>query len=434
MSRVADARRDNEHRPAAAAAAAAAASLRGLKYLRPLMRHLKKLRAVAAHGNRVLFGDDLVVAYLVAFFNPACRSLRTIEDLSQTPAARAHLSVARVCRSTASDAAAVFDPRLLDPLVERLRARLPDLERRDGTLARLLRDVRLVDGSFFNAAADVAFAITARNGRSGRKGPARPKVRLDLHLAGDTLTPARVAVSGKGRPESEPRSAARMVERGAVYVCDRGFVSFGLLDAAIDGGADLVVRATDRLNFAPRGEETPLDEQDRAAGVISDRVGRLTGSPHCKAPRQEVREVLVADPDRPDRPDDAPPPAAIRLITTILDLPARVIAALYRWRWQIELFFRWLKVHANFRHLTAHSRHGMTLGFYVAVIAVLLMYQYAGRPVNKYAYNLLSLVAAGMATPDQALAILDARERERANDRRAAAARHARRKAEKTAG
>jgi len=426
MLRVADERRDDEHRPVAAAAAAAAAlSLRGAKYLRPLMRHLRKLRSVAAHGNRVLFGDDLVVAYLIAFFNPACRSLRTIEDLSQTPAAQAHLSIARVCRSTAGDAAAVFDPRLLDPLIEQLRARLPDLKQRDGTLARLLRDVRLVDGSFFNAAADVAFAITARNGRSGKRGPARPKVRLDLHLAGDTLTPARVAVSGKGRADSEPRSAARMVERGAVYVCDRGFVSFGLLDAVIDGGADVVLRAKHDLNFAPRGAETPLDEQDRAAGAISDRVGRLTGSPHCKAPRQEVREVLVADPDRPDAP-------AIRLITTILDLPARVIAALYRWRWQIELFFRWLKVHANFRHLTGHSRHGMTLGFYVAVIAVLLMYQYTGRPVNKYAYNLLSLVAAGMATPDQALAILDARERERANDRKTAVARAARRAAEKT--
>jgi hypothetical protein len=75
----------------------------------------------------------------------------------------------------------------------------------------------------------------------------------------------------------------------------------------------VVLRAKHDLNFAPRGEETPLDEQDRAAGVISDRVGRLTGSPHCKAPRQEVREVLVADPDRPERAGDP-------LITTILDL------------------------------------------------------------------------------------------------------------------
>ena len=307
MSRVAGRDRPDDRRRRRRPATA----VLGMKFLRPLMRHLKKLRsaraaAAAAHGNRVLFTDDLLVAYLIAFFNPACRSLRAIEDLSQTPAAQAHLRVGRVCRSTTSDANALFDPRLLDPLVGQLRARLPDLPHRDATLGRLLRDVRLVDGSFFAAAADVAFAITCRNGRSGSKGPAHPKVRLDLHLAGDTLTPARVAVSGKGRADSEPRSAARMVERGAVYVCDRGFVSFPLPDAVIDGGADLVLRAKHDPNFAPR-EETPLDEQDRAAGVISDRVGRLTGSPHCRAPRQEVREVLVADPDRPDAPAGDPP-------------------------------------------------------------------------------------------------------------------------------
>jgi hypothetical protein len=405
----------------------------GLKYLRPLVRHLRKLRAASAtHGNRVLFYDDLVVAYLVAFFNPAVRSLRTLEDLTAAAAVREHLSVARVCRSTASDANALFDPALLDPLVARLRERLPDLARRDAPLGRLLKSVVLVDGSFFAAAADVAFAITRRNGRpGGAKGPARPKVRLDLHLAADTLTPVKAAVSGKGAPQSEPRSAARMVERGAVYVWDRAFVSFALFDAVIDGGADCVARAKGDVNFAAR-EESRLDDEDRAAGVIADRIGRLAGSPHCRAPRQELREVVVADPAAgPDAP------GAVRLITTILDLPARVIAALYRWRWQIELFFRWLKVHANFRHLTSHSQSGMTLGFYVAVIAVLLMYRVTGRPASKYAYAMLSLVASGVARPDEALAILAARERERENDRRTTAARKARRAAaaaaEKTA-
>ena len=141
MWRVADDRRDDHRGDERRDADRPTAALRGLKYLRPLMRHLRKLRsaAAAAHGNRVLFGDDLLVAYLVAFFNPACRSLRTIEDLSQTPALRPHLRVDRVCRSTASDAAAVFDPRLLDPLVGRLRARLGDLRQRDPTLGRFIQ-------------------------------------------------------------------------------------------------------------------------------------------------------------------------------------------------------------------------------------------------------------------------------------------------------
>ena len=128
--------------------------------------------------------------------------------------------------------------------------------------------------------------------------------------------------------------------------------------------------------------------------------------------------MTVLDPARPDA-------GPVRLLTTILDLPAHVVAALYRWRWQVELFFRWLKVHANFRHLTSHSKNGMTLGFHVAVIAVLLMYQFTGRPVSKYAYNLLALVAGGMAGPADVLPILAARERERETDRRRRAARAA---------
>ena len=100
------------------------------------------------------------------------------------------------------------------------------------------------------------------------------------------------------------------------------------------------------------------------------------------------------------------------LITSLLDLPAHVIAQLYRWRWQIELFFRWLKVHANFRHLISHDRNGMTMGFYVAVIAVLLMYLHTRRPMSRYAYNLMAQVASGWASIEDILPILEARERE----------------------
>ena len=405
--------------------AAAAPPLAGVKYADLLSRHLARLRGAYAHGNRVLFYDDLVTAYLLAFFNPTARSLRAIEDLSQTPAMRGRVGPARLCRSTLSDAAARFDPRLLAPLVGRLRARLPDLRRRDGDLARLLDAVTVVDGSFFAAAADVAWALTRRHGRGDATGPPRAKVRLDLHPDGRTLTPRVLAVSGEGAADSEPRSAARLVERGAVYVCDRGYASLAWVGAVLAGGADLVLRLTDRANFAARTDQAP-DADDRAAGVVRDRVGRLAGSPHCRPPADELREVVAAD---PARPADAPP---VRLLTSLLDVPARVVAALYRERWQVELFFRWLKVHAHFRHLTSHSRGGMTLGFHVAVIAVLLMYLHAGRPVSKYAYTLLAVAAAGGADVADVLRVLEARERERENDRRTAAARTARRAAEKT--
>jgi Transposase DDE domain len=130
--------------------------------------------------------------------------------------------------------------------------------------------------------------------------------------------------------------------------------------------------------------------------------------------------VVVFDERNPDKP--------LRLLTSLLDVPAHVIAALYRWRWQIELFFRWLKVHAHFAHLISRSRNGMTMGFHVAVIAVLLIYLHTGRPMSKYAYNLLSLVAMGCGTIEDVLPILARRERECHRERERQAAKRAAKK------
>ncbi len=63
-------------------------------------------------------------------------------------------------------------------------------------------------------------------------------------------------------------------------------------------------------------------------------------------------------------------------------------------------------MHAHFRHLTSHSKNGVTTGFYIAVIGVLLIYLHTQRPVSKYAYAMLSLVAAGGATLQEIIPIL----------------------------
>jgi hypothetical protein len=90
---------------------------------------------------------------------------------------------------------------------------------------------------------------------------------------------------------------------------------------------------------------------------------------------------------------------------------------LYRYRWQIELFFRWLKIHANFAHLTSHSRNGITLSFYVATIAAMLMCLHTQRPLSKYGYNLLSMVGSGWGTVADMLPILQEQERRSQRER-----------------
>ena len=316
--------------------------LAGASHVALLQHHLLHLRDAYAHahGNRTLFYDELVTAYLLAFFNPGARSLRAIEDLSAAPrvGADGQLNTRKLCRSTMSDANALMDARLLEPLIRRLKSRVRDLKKQDGQLARLLEQVQIIDGSFFASAANVAWALKCRNGRRSTKDAAgKPrevpfhfKVRLDLHLDGATLAPGRLSVNGKGT--SEARSASQQVEPYTIHVTDRGFTNLKYVDELLNANADFVLRVKQNSpNFESRdgaSGDQPLDEADREANVLSDRIGRLTGSPHTRArrvvPSQELREVVIFDPAHPDQ--------LIRLITSLLDVPAHVIAALYRWR------------------------------------------------------------------------------------------------------
>jgi IS4 transposase len=103
-------------------------------------------------------------------------------------------------------------------------------------------------------------------------------------------------------------------------------------------------------------------------------------SKNKKAPPVQLREVIFESPTQDG--------GVVRLLTTLLDVPADVIGLLYRYRWQVELFFRWLKCYANFDHLISHSRHGVQLQFYVVVVGMLLMYLHTGsRPMFGDNYN-----------------------------------------------
>lgn len=105
-----------------------------------------------------------------------------------------------------------------------------------------------------------------------------------------------------------------------------------------------------------------------------------------------------------------------------------MIGAVYRQRWQIELFFKWLKTWARMDHLLSTSRGGITFQFYVAVIGVLMMYVQSGRRVSIYTLIALGRLARGECTPDEAMAVIARAERERDLNRARQARRRARKK------
>jgi hypothetical protein len=385
------------------------ACLRIVRQVMPLRDRFAAMGG-ASHGNTQLEMFDALIVMLAAFFNPMCRSLRLIEQLSQLPFLQGKLAVDRVCKSTLSDAFERFEPQRLTPLIEGLMAEVPHLRRTDANLEGVCKQVIAADGSFFNLAADVTWALhQAKTGGGKRTGRTHARCRLDLQIDVDTFTPVDLAVGG----QDEGSEAAAFIPRlkaGVIYLVDRNFLHFGFVNAVLDQGSDVVLRLRDK---APRFEtqaSLPLCARDIAAGITSDRTGILPGSPGGRTgppPTRLLREVILPGAD--GKP--------LRLLTSLLDVPAWVIAELYRRRWQIELFLRWLKVWTGMDHLISHGKKGITLQFYVAVIACLLMHLATGRKVNKYTVFLMGQVASGLASFEDILPLLDKVEREKEQER-----------------
>ena len=396
-------------------------TISGGKYVRSLETLLRALRPEDAHGNRILHLDDVLVCYLLAFFNPSIRSLRTVEDFSKTQQAQRFISVDRIPKSTLSDFQRIANPTLLDPIVDMLR----DHAQRQGAkphsaLPKVLGQVLAVDGSFFAVAADVAWAFKRRGGKSGQGGRPRKAVRLDVHLDIASWLPEVISIADG---ESETTHALAALVPGAVHVYDRGIFSFKLIAAHFTAAAHFVHRIREEGPRTPRFEadqELPLSDEDRAAGVLSDRLGHLVGSTHREAPQQRLREIVIASPGQSGD--------QVRFLTDLFDIPAYVCGLILRNRWQVELFFRWLKSCGRFRGIWCQERSGVLLQFYVALIAMLLMYLRTGLRPSKYALNLLGMVVAGTATWEEVQPIIAHRAREREMER----ARLARKRAEKT--
>jgi hypothetical protein len=370
-----------------------------------------------AHGNERLHLRGLVGTLLAAAFEPAVWSLRTIDDLSLHKRLQALSGVDRVARTTLSDALARFEPQTLRPMMAALRSQLPHLQRFDPETADLTRRIIAADGSWFNLAGHVTHALHCSRGNKGRQS----RVRLNLQIDVDAFCPTDFDVSGKG-DGNEAKAFIRSIQPGCIYLADRNFISFNFLQAVLKAGANVVVRMKKKVNFQAQ-QARELTDADRQHNVVSDEIGILPGptsagnsdarSCSAKPPEQTLRRVTVWDPVNQ---------CNLVLLTDLLDVPAHVIGILYRLRWQIELFLRWLKVLAGFDHMVSQSANGMTMQFYIAVLMTLLIHMQTGLRVSKYGMLWVSWIATGRATPEAMAQAMARHENERANARRRRAA------------
>lgn len=365
--------------------------LQGFKYfkiLRPLLESLHQVGTQRDKAqNRQLFFDQYGALLLLYFFNPILTSLRGIQQASHLEKVQKKLGCRGTSLGSLNEAASVFDARKLEEIIAELAARIPQQ-----TLTRdqqALKNLTAVDGSLLPALSKMAWALWLDDEHRAAK----------MHVAFEVLRgiPVKVTITeGNGNEKHELRG---MLEPDRLYVIDRGDVEYQLFQDILDRGSSFIGRIRNNAVWTI-DEERPVSAKARADGVRRDLVVRLGGDQSGAALKQPLRIVEVETGKTNSRGE----PEILLLVTDRMDLDVELVALGYRFRWSVELFFRWLKCILGCRHLLSHSQNGVAIQVYLAIIASLLISLWTGRKPTKRTFEMLCFYFSGMASEEELLA------------------------------
>lgn len=148
-------------------------------------------------------------------------------------------------------------------------------------------------------------------------------------------------------------------EAGSFYVLDRGYICFKRLYRLHLNRAFFIVRARRNMQF----RRICSHAVDRSQGLRCDQTIELTGVATPKFYPERLRRVGVLDPEQPH----------LVLLTNHFGLPASTIAALYKHRWKVELFFRWIKQHLHIKSFFGTSRNAVMTQVWTAIAVYVLV-------------------------------------------------------------
>jgi Transposase DDE domain len=360
--------------------------LKGFKYFEILQPLLQRLNGCATQrdraGNRILHFDQYCTLILLLYFNPILTSLRAIQQASRLAKVQKILGCPRSSLGSLSEAARVFDSELLREIIGELAEKA--LPVTVGKEAEALRGLTAVDGSLLPALPKMVWALW----RDDDHRAAKMHVHFDVFRG----IPADVTVThGSG---SERERLRKMLQPGRLYVVDRGYEEYQLFQDIVDARSSFIARVQDDVAYQVL-EERPLTDEAEAAGVVSDVVLKRLGTDHHKnVVKQPVRIVKV----QTDKLDSTGRPNVLVLVTNLVDLPADLVALGYKYRWAVELFFRWLKCILGCRHLLANNQNGVEIQVYLGIIASLLISLWTGRKPTKRTLEMVQFYFTGLAS------------------------------------
>ena len=303
-------------------------------------------------GVRTLSCADLF--RLMAFAQLTWReSLRDIEAcLAANQTKLFHMGMkASPARSTLADALERRDWRIYHALAQRLIARAKALYAQDPSVLELDASVYALDST------TIDLCLSLFDWAPFRSTKAAVKLHTLLDLRGSIPTFLHIS---DGKLHDVNVLDILPIEAGAFYVMDRGYVDFTRLYAMHQAGAFFVTRAKQGMD-ARRVYSSP---PQRSTGVICDQRVMLNGFYSAKAYPEHLRRVRFKDPESGK---------TLVFLTNNTVLPALTIAALYKGRWQVELFFKWIKQHLRIKRFLGTSENAVKTQIWCAVATYVLI-------------------------------------------------------------
>jgi hypothetical protein len=189
----------------------------------------------------------------------------------------------------------------------------------------------------------------------------RSRAAVKVHTLLDLRGPIPAFVHVTGQHTSDVEMLDLLIpEPGAFYIMDRGYIDFTRLYAHHRARAVFVIRDKTNTKFRRRYSH-PVD---RTQGMICDQTIVLTGQHTRRYYPEPLRRVKLRDPESGK---------ALVFLTNNLDLPASTIAELYRCRWQIELFFKWIKQHLRIKAFYGTSQNAVRTQIWIAISVYVLI-------------------------------------------------------------
>jgi hypothetical protein len=343
----------------------------------------KELHPGFQDPDRLLKHAAYLALFLFGLFNPVLKTMRALCAASQLKRVQEEVCQRPVSLGTFSEAQHLVDPAHLEKVFKELCSQLP----RTGSPASNLTWEQWFarDSSVFAALPRMAWALYG----GGHEGAPNRAVRLHLNFNVLEDQPALAEVT-IGRV-CERKSWEQQWERGAGYVGDRYFSkNYQLFGRLSEKGCAYVLRLAEEATITVL-EAIEVSPADRKEGVVRQAWCRLG-----KGQFESVRVRVVWIEGRQ---------SALMLVTNLTPqaLPAARVSMLYRRRWQIECFFKWIKCLLKCRHWLAESQAGVSLQLYLALIAAVLLQLCLGRRPNKRMFELIQLYQMGYATTEEVI-------------------------------